>query len=316
MECPCRLEGAIAVHRALAPGRVKSTRLVPIQKTGYWLKSRRRPISLSRRTAPSFDGRRNRARNPAGATPAVAARRRRHGGGQGAGHGAHETIHRRNRRVSGWASPPRAPAQNGWYGSGVIISPFRSRTAARCLSRARSNARRSVPHVTGKFAAMLLAVTAHPAMLTYLNNVQSIGPEDSPAGRAAGAASMKIRDARRGALYAWGRWRLRPDGRDRPRQNPHRMGPRSPQRCGVQLFSQPHYQPEWSATRQDLSQHSRGRRGGGARSCGRSGDRAAHRDQIRDLFYRRRSAQAIASRVSKKALRAPAAICARLPRPR
>ena len=38
------------------------------------------------------------------------------------------------------------------------------------------------PHVTGRFETMLLAVMRHPAMLMYLNNVQSIGP-DSPAGQ-------------------------------------------------------------------------------------------------------------------------------------
>jgi uncharacterized protein (DUF1800 family) len=32
------------------------------------------------------------------------------------------------------------------------------------------------PHVTGKFADMLLAVVKHPAMLTYLDNTRSIGP--------------------------------------------------------------------------------------------------------------------------------------------
>jgi len=32
------------------------------------------------------------------------------------------------------------------------------------------------PHVTGKFADMLLAVESHPAMLLYLDNARSIGP--------------------------------------------------------------------------------------------------------------------------------------------
>jgi uncharacterized protein (DUF1800 family) len=41
------------------------------------------------------------------------------------------------------------------------------------------------PHVTGRFGAMLLAVMRHPAMLLYLNNAFSIGP-DSPAGRRTG----------------------------------------------------------------------------------------------------------------------------------
>ncbi|MDA0261704.1 MAG: DUF1800 domain-containing protein [Proteobacteria bacterium] len=38
------------------------------------------------------------------------------------------------------------------------------------------------PHVTGRFADMLLAVTKHPAMILYLDNGLSIGP-NSPAGR-------------------------------------------------------------------------------------------------------------------------------------
>jgi len=38
------------------------------------------------------------------------------------------------------------------------------------------------PHVTGRFEDMLLAVMRHPAMLRYLNNAGSVGP-DSPAGK-------------------------------------------------------------------------------------------------------------------------------------
>ncbi len=38
------------------------------------------------------------------------------------------------------------------------------------------------PHVLGRFADMLQAVERHPAMLHYLDNAQSVGP-DSPAGR-------------------------------------------------------------------------------------------------------------------------------------
>lgn len=38
------------------------------------------------------------------------------------------------------------------------------------------------PHVTGRFADMLRAVMRHPAMLIYLNNAQSVGP-NSPAGQ-------------------------------------------------------------------------------------------------------------------------------------
>ncbi|NKC30744.1 DUF1800 domain-containing protein [Falsiroseomonas selenitidurans] len=38
------------------------------------------------------------------------------------------------------------------------------------------------PHLTGPFEAMVLAVARHPAMLFYLNNTASVGP-DSPAGQ-------------------------------------------------------------------------------------------------------------------------------------
>ena len=38
------------------------------------------------------------------------------------------------------------------------------------------------PHVTGRFADMLLAVMRHPAMLLYLDNAGSVGP-DSPVGQ-------------------------------------------------------------------------------------------------------------------------------------
>jgi uncharacterized protein (DUF1800 family) len=37
------------------------------------------------------------------------------------------------------------------------------------------------PHITGRFADMLMAVMRHPAMLMYLDNAGSVGP-DSPAG--------------------------------------------------------------------------------------------------------------------------------------
>lgn len=42
------------------------------------------------------------------------------------------------------------------------------------------------PHVTGRFADMLLAVMRHPAMLIYLNNARSAGP-NSPAGQRSNA---------------------------------------------------------------------------------------------------------------------------------
>ena len=40
------------------------------------------------------------------------------------------------------------------------------------------------PHVLGRFEDMLLAVEQHPAMLIYLNQIQSIGPDSLAAQRA------------------------------------------------------------------------------------------------------------------------------------
>ncbi|MCC6718938.1 MAG: DUF1800 domain-containing protein [Acetobacteraceae bacterium] len=51
------------------------------------------------------------------------------------------------------------------------------------------------PHVTGRFADMLGAVMRHPAMLYYLDNAQSIGP-DSVAARASGRGGLNENLAR------------------------------------------------------------------------------------------------------------------------
>jgi uncharacterized protein (DUF1800 family) len=40
------------------------------------------------------------------------------------------------------------------------------------------------PHVTGRFVELLLAVETHPAMITYLDNQQSVGPQSELASRA------------------------------------------------------------------------------------------------------------------------------------
>ncbi len=50
------------------------------------------------------------------------------------------------------------------------------------------------PHVLGRFSDMLLAVEQHPAMLLYLDQAQSIGPDSMVGGRMAG------RGAKRGGL--------------------------------------------------------------------------------------------------------------------
>ena len=44
------------------------------------------------------------------------------------------------------------------------------------------------PHVLGRFADMLLAVESHPAMLIYLDNARSIGPNSRRRASIASAA--------------------------------------------------------------------------------------------------------------------------------
>ena len=69
------------------------------------------------------------------------------------------------------------------------------------------------PHVLGNFADMLLAVEQHPAMLLYLDNQLSIGP-DSQAARIAGAPRPRTGTEREpgardpGAAHAGRGWRL------------------------------------------------------------------------------------------------------------
>jgi uncharacterized protein (DUF1800 family) len=61
-----------------------------------------------------------------------------------------------------------------------------STTAGRTLNFAGAFEREAIrPYIADTFENMLLAVASHPAMLVYLNNVASIGP-DSPAGERTG----------------------------------------------------------------------------------------------------------------------------------
>lgn len=60
------------------------------------------------------------------------------------------------------------------------------------------------PGMSGDFASMLLAVEQHPAMLLYLDNIQSIGP-DSPAGRRQNQMAEKKGKPKRGLNENLGR---------------------------------------------------------------------------------------------------------------
>ena len=85
--------------------------------------------------------------------------------------------------------PPPAPTsalRSGWSGSGRIISASPPARAAACSQLAGAYEREAIrPHVLGRFDDMLLAVETHPAMLLYLDNARSIGP-NSPAGQRGG----------------------------------------------------------------------------------------------------------------------------------
>ena len=79
------------------------------------------------------------------------------------------------------------------------------------------------PNVLGRFEDMLFAATRHPAMLAYLNNNVSVGP-DSPARQAQQARPQREPRARdHGAAHHRRRRRLHPGRRDRACQDPHRL---------------------------------------------------------------------------------------------
>ena len=92
------------------------------------------------------------------------------------------------------------------------------------------------PHVLGRFSDMLLAVEQHPAMLVYLDQAQSIGP-NSRAGqfaqRAAASAARPQRESRardHGAAHARRAQRLQPGRRHRVRPRADRLDRRRDRR--------------------------------------------------------------------------------------
>lgn len=82
----------------------------------------------------------------------------------------------------GWALVTPAPFRERlvWFWANHFTVARRTRdTAATAGAYVREAIR---PHVTGRFGDMLLAVMRHPAMLSYLDQAQSVGP-DSMAGQ-------------------------------------------------------------------------------------------------------------------------------------
>ena len=89
------------------------------------------------------------------------------------------------------------------------------------------------PHVLGRFEDMVLASAKHPAMLVYLDNFQSIGPNSPGArrGRGRARAERELRARAAGAPHARRQRRLHAAGRAGAGKDPHRMdGRRAPER--------------------------------------------------------------------------------------
>ena len=111
----------------------------------------------------------------------------RHQGGRyrgaekGGGSGVSRSSPTRWRGASSWASPRERPFAEHlvWFWTNHFTV---STTAGRTFNFAGAFEREAIrPYIADTFENMLLAVASHPAMLVYLNNVASIGP-DSPAG--------------------------------------------------------------------------------------------------------------------------------------
>ena len=147
------------------------------------------------------------------------------------------------------------------------------------------------PHVTGRFVDMLLAVMRHPAMLLYLDNVASAGP-NSPAGqrgkrraeREPGAGMPRTAHGQPGC-------RIHPGGRDELRARADRLVDR-PAGRSARLPLPPHHARAWRADRHGpaLSAGRGRRRGRAALSGGPSRDASLPGRQAGPAFRRRRSA--------------------------
>ena len=180
----------------------------------------RRACSLSARAAPQDPAREPRASEPA---LAVAAKK------LGAVPAPH--LCRRGDRALSAGRHHRPPVRRA--PDAVLEQPFRGfgRQAATSAGLAGSYEREAIrPYVLGNFGDMLLAVETHPAMLLYLDNHLSVGP-DSPARARASAAqaerrmgineNLAPRDP--GAAHPGRRRRLHPGRRHRLRQGDHRL---------------------------------------------------------------------------------------------
>ncbi len=100
-------------------------------------------------------------------------------GAESAGHG---NFRRDALAMLSWSLVTPAPFRERlvWFWSNHFTVSSRRPQCEGLIGPFVANAIR--PHVTGRFEDMLLAVIRHPAMLIYLDNANSVGPQ-SPAGR-------------------------------------------------------------------------------------------------------------------------------------
>ena len=122
----------------------------------------------------------------------------------------------------------RSVSSNGWSRSGPIIFACPSpRATSAAPRRALSSAKRSVRMRSGRFADMLQAVEQHPAMLNFLDNAQSIGPEFARRPQQQIAASTRIWRAKFSNCTRWASAPAtrRPTSRNSPISSP--AGPSS-----------------------------------------------------------------------------------------
>ena len=142
------------------------------------------------------------------------------------------------------------------------------------------------PHVLGRFADMLLAVESHPAMLFYLDNVESMGAEFDRRHQSRQGPQRKSRPRDPGIAYARRPQRLYADRRHELRQCADRLDldqtGRSRTRRRIRLHQAPARARRPDRAGQGLS---RCRRRSGPRRARRSGaasgDGAAYRAKAR-----------------------------------